>query len=87
MADDVVVLREYNSEMEARVAAAILEASGIPAEVLADTAGGTLPSMALVYPVRLLVRSDDATLAAEVLDTSNEPASDDDTAPGDGADD
>jgi hypothetical protein len=79
MSDDAVVLRKYNSEMEARVAAAILEASGIPADVLADTAGGTLPSMALVYPVRLIVRSEDEELAREILETSAEPTLDDES--------
>jgi hypothetical protein len=57
------------NEFEARLAATILEANGIPAQVLADTAGGAYPSMALVFPVRLLVRAEDATLAAEILDT------------------
>ena len=77
MSDDAVVLQTYLSEIEARVAAAVLEASGIPAEVLADTAGGTLPSMALVYPVRLIVRSEDATLAREILDTPAESTPED----------
>ena len=80
MSDDIVVLREYNSEMEARVAAAILEASGVRAEVLADTAGGTLPSMALVYPVRLMVRSEDESIAREILDTSADSTPEDESA-------
>ena len=65
----IVVLREYTNEVEARLAAAVLEANGIPAQVLADTAGGAYPSIAFVFPVRLLVRADDATLAREILDT------------------
>lgn len=67
--DDVVVLRKYVNELEARLACTILEANGVPAQVLADTAGGAYPSMALVFPVRLLVRAEDAALAAEILDT------------------
>ena len=69
MAEDVVVLRNYSNEVEARFDATVLEANGIPAQVLADTAGGALPSMALVFPVRLLVRAADADLARELLDT------------------
>jgi hypothetical protein len=73
---DVVVLRKYSTEVEARLAASVLEANGIPAEVLADTAGGALPSIALIFPVRLLVRAGDAELARELLDTPAEPPGD-----------
>ena len=72
----VVVLRKYSTEVEARLAQSVLEANGIPAEVSADTAGGALPSIALVFPVRLLVRERDAELARELLDTPAEPPND-----------
>ena len=74
--EDVVVLRKYSNEAEARLDASVLEANGIPAEVSADTAGGTLPSIALVFPVRLLVRAGDAAIARELLDTPAEPPTD-----------
>lgn len=70
------VLRTYGLEIEARMDAAALEANGIPAEVLADTAGGAFPSLALIFPVRLLVREEDVALALEILDTPAEPATD-----------
>ena len=73
---DVVVLRKYSNEAEARLDASVLEANGIPAEVSADTAGGALPSIALVFPVRLLVRAGDAEIARELLDTPAEPPTD-----------
>jgi Putative prokaryotic signal transducing protein len=73
---DVVVLRKYSNEAEARLDASVLQANGIPAEVSADTAGGALPSIALVFPVRLLVRADDAAIARELLDTAAEPPTD-----------
>jgi hypothetical protein len=73
--DDVVVLREYSNEVEARLAATVLEANGIPAQVFADTAGGTLPSIALIFPVRLVVRAADAEMAREILDTAVDPSS------------
>ena len=76
MTNDIVVLRKYSTEAEARLAASVLEANGIPAEVFADTAGGTLPSIALIFPVRLLVRAGDAELARELLDTAAEPPGD-----------
>ena len=71
--EDIVVLRKYGNEVEAQFAATVLEANGIPARVMADTAGGAFPSMALLFPVRLLVRASDADLARELLDTSAEP--------------
>jgi hypothetical protein len=74
--DDVVVLRKFSTEVEARLAASVLEANGIPAQVIADTAGGALPSIALIFPVRLLVRASDADLARELLDTTAEPPAD-----------
>ena len=74
MADDIVVLREYGNEVEARFAATVLEANGVPARVAADTAGGAFPSMAVLFPVRLLVRAIDANLARVLLDTpADEP--------------
>ena len=73
---DLVVLRKYHNEWEARFAAMALEANGIPARVLADTAGGAYPSMALVFPIRLLVRAADADLAREILDTPAPPPPD-----------
>ena len=76
MPDEIVVLRKYVDELVARLDASILEANGIPAQVLADTAGGAYPSMALVYPVRLLVRSEDAALARDLLDSPADSAGD-----------
>jgi hypothetical protein len=67
--DRLVVLREFGTEMDAQFAAVVLEANGIPARVIADTAGGTLPSIAMSYPVRLVVRAGDVDLARELLDT------------------
>jgi hypothetical protein len=78
VSDEIVVLREYGNEMEAQFAATVLEANGVPARVVADTAGGALPSMALVFPVRLLVRALDADLARELLDTPADPPPDND---------
>jgi hypothetical protein len=71
--DEIVVLREFGYEVEASLAASVLEANGIPARVSADTAGGAFPSMALIYPFRLLVRAEDAALARELLDTPADP--------------
>jgi hypothetical protein len=81
MNDEIVVLRKYADEFRARLDATVLEAHGIPAQVSADTGGGALPSMALLMPVRLLVRAEDAELAAEVLDAPAAPPDDDEGEP------
>lgn len=80
MTDSIVVLRTYANELEARLDATVLEANGIPAQVFADTAAGAYPSMALLFPVRLLVRTEDAALAREILDTPADAVEDDDEA-------
>ena len=71
----MVIIREYVNETEAHVARSVLEANEIPAVVLRDNAGGMLPSMHLVFPVRLAVRGADATRAIAILDA---PFNDDD---------
>lgn len=76
MAEELIVLRRYGDELSARVDALALEANGIPARVSADTAGGALPSMALVFPVRLIVRAEDEIIAREILDTPADPPND-----------
>ena len=79
MGDRIVVLRKFSTEVEAQLAAAVLEANGIPAHVIADTAGGALPSIALLFPVRVLVHERDAELARALLDTpANAPDDDGD---------
>ena len=65
----MVILREYVNEMEALIARSVLEAHGIPADVLRDDAGGMLPVMHFLYPVRLAVRSADSAHALRVLDS------------------
>lgn len=73
LVNEIVVLRTFTSETEARFAATVLEANGVPARVIADNAGGALPSIAILFPVRLLVRAEDEQIAREILDT---PAAD-----------
>lgn len=67
--DEVIVLRKYSSEVEATMAHLVLEAHNIPSAVMRDTAGGMIPSMALLYPVRLAVRREDADEARRILDS------------------
>ena len=70
---NLVVVGKYHDELSAQVAAAALEANGVPARVLADTAGGALPNLSLLFPVRLVVRAEDEELARELLENPAEP--------------
>lgn len=76
MGEAMVVIREYVNEMEALVARSVLEAHQIPAVVLRDDAGGMLPAMHLLYPVRLAVRAAEAAQALRILDAPFEPGDD-----------
>lgn len=68
MGEAMAVIREYASETEAHVARSVLEAYDIPAAVLRDNAGGMLPSMHIMFPVRLAVRESDVARAIDILD-------------------
>jgi len=68
MGEAMTVIRQYLNEMEALVARSVLEANDIPAVVLRDDAGGMLPAMHILYPVRLAVRVQDAGEALRILD-------------------
>ncbi len=79
----MMVIREYLNEMDALVARSVLEANEIPAVVLRDDAGGMLPAMHLLYPVRLAVPAAEAAQALRILDTpfEGDEAADDNLAP------
>jgi len=72
-----VVIREYVNEMEALVSRSVLEAHDIPAVVLRDDAGGMLPAMRMLFPVRLAVRATDAVQSLRILDAPFEGSMDD----------
>ena len=77
MSDEIVIVRTYMNEAEARIAASVLDANGIHAEVLADNAGGLLPVLSVMFPVRLAVRAEDADLARHILDNPPDVSEDD----------
>jgi hypothetical protein len=47
MSEEMVVIRSYNNELEAGMARAELEASGIPSLIVADVAGSDAPPLQL----------------------------------------
>ena len=69
MADEIVTVRTYTSELDAQLAQVVLDAHDIPSALLRDDAGGMLPAMRLLYPMRLAVRSEDEEAALRILTT------------------
>jgi hypothetical protein len=65
----LVVVRTFNDRFEAEVAQSALTAAEIDSLIRCDDAGGLRPHMALLTGVDLLVRSEDARAAHQVLDT------------------
>ena len=63
--------RTYAKEAGAGLARAVLEGNGIAAVVMGDSAGGMLPSMALISEVRLEVRAEDVEDAREILEAGD----------------
>lgn len=73
--DDTVQIASYANELAARTAMALLAAEDIDARMLTDNAGGAFPSLSpLGQGVRVLVRTQDADIAREVLETQQPPS-------------
>lgn len=67
---DLIVIRTYQNEVEADLAKIALDAAGIKALVRSDNSGGQNPGLAFTRGVQLLVASDDAKRANEILGTN-----------------
>ena len=67
VADAVFVIRTFANELNAQVAQAVLEAHDIPSALIRDDAGGALPFLSTLHPVRLAVREEDVELAVQLL--------------------
>jgi len=65
--DEVVVVENFSTRMEAEMAAGVLEAEGVYALVTADDAGGTYPPLQYLGGVRLIVSPEDEKRAREIL--------------------
>jgi len=65
---DLVVVRTFNDRFEAELARSALQSAAIDSMVRCDDAGGLRPHMAILTGVELLVRSEDAQAARDILD-------------------
>jgi hypothetical protein len=64
---DLVLLKVFKSDMEAKMASDILESDGIVTIISADNEGGMNPSLSLSQGVRLLVSGNDLEKAVTIL--------------------
>jgi hypothetical protein len=66
--DALYVIRTFSSDLDASLAEAVLEANGIPSTRISDDAGGMMPWLDSLHPIRLMVRAADVDLAVSLLD-------------------
>lgn len=73
MAEDLVVVRTFNSRPQAYVAKSALDAAHIPAMVLADDAGGVEPGLWEGRGVAVVVNRENEAEAREILNCADNP--------------
>jgi len=66
---DTKVIRTFANEVEAYVAQAVLDANGIDSQLIRDDAGGMMPWLQWLHPIRLVVLEGDSAAAVEILDS------------------
>lgn len=67
MSEEVVVLRMFTNEIEARMAQQVLHESSVTSFVFKDDVGGMEPQLQLTGGVRLTVNRSDVERAHEIL--------------------
>lgn len=68
MSEELYVIRTFSTDVDASLAEAVLDANGIPSTLISDTAGGTMPWLNALHPIRLMVRASDVEAAVALLD-------------------
>ena len=68
MSDSLRIVRTFPNDVEAELARAVLGAHGIDSVIIGDSAGGMMPWLNTLHPVRLAVRPEDAEIAERLLD-------------------
>jgi hypothetical protein len=74
VSDDLYVIRSFSNDVEASLAEAVLDANGIPSTRISDDAGGMMPWLHALHPIRLMVRRSDVDVAVALLDGETPPA-------------
>lgn len=70
MPENAFVVRTFPNNVEAEFAQSVLDANGIASMLLKDNAGGMLPFLDILHPVRLVVRQGDVDTAVRLLDAT-----------------
>jgi hypothetical protein len=70
MPEHAFVVRTFQNTVEAEFARTVLETNGIVSMLLKDNAGGMLPFLDVMNPVRLVVRQMDVDTAIRLLDAT-----------------
>jgi len=74
VSDDLYVIKTFPNDVEASLAEAVLDANGIPSTLISDTAGGSMPWLNALHPIRLMVRESDVETAVMLLDGGPRPS-------------
>ena len=67
MSDEIVVLRVFDNEIEARMAQTLLQGAGVATFVFKDDGGGMEPHLQRTIGVRLVLNNADAAQAQAIL--------------------
>lgn len=67
MSDEIAVLRVFDNEVDAKMAQQLLRDSGVMSFIFKDDGGGMEPHLQRTNGVRLLLNSDDAERAQDIL--------------------
>ncbi len=67
MSDEIVVLRVFDNDLEARMAQQLLQGAGVATFIFKDDGGGMEPHLQRTIGVRLMLNSADAERAHDVL--------------------
>jgi len=70
MSDEIVVLRVFDNEVEARMAQQLLQGEGVATFVFKDDGGGMEPHLQRTIGVRLMLNRIDAERAQDILQAS-----------------
>jgi len=66
--DDLVVVRTFDTAIDAELAKSALDAADVDSFIQADDAGGMRPHLVFALGARLIVRAEDVERATNILD-------------------
>jgi len=70
MADNMKLLKSFNSRIDAELAKSFLESNGIKSLILADDVGEMYPAASVYWGVKLFVNDKDFEVASSLIEDS-----------------